>query len=84
MVAPQLVIELKDQEHQARVLAEAGSLTSLHEKFSRLQCFEATEESAKLSVLDPKSDAAAMKSAYKKEKVPQVSFFIIKIFFWNY
>ena len=45
MVSQQLITGLKNQQHQARVLAEAGTLLTLAAKIERLQCLESTEES---------------------------------------
>ena len=68
MVAQQLVAGLRDQDHQAKILAEASTLATLELKVKRLQSLEATEESAsKLRVPLPSVSAAA-KSAFQRSK----------------
>lgn len=64
MVAQQLVAGLRDQEHQAKVLSEATTLTTLQSKITRLQSLETTEESA--TKLHIPGRASAGKSGYKQ------------------
>lgn len=74
MVTQQLIAGLGNQQHQSRVLAEAGTLTTLAAKIDRLQCLESTEEST-TRMRDPqaghisKSDFARL-SAHRRSNRP--------------
>lgn len=71
MVAQQLIAGLRDQEHQGRVLSEATTLTTLQLKVERLQSLEATDESTmKLRIPPQATVAGAMRSNYKRAKMP--------------
>ena len=69
MVAQQLVAGLRNQDHQAKILGEATSLTSLSRKIDRLISLETAEEaSTTINCAPNKSIASAGKmSGYKKE-----------------
>ena len=75
MVSHQLIIGIRNQDHQAKILAEAPSLVTLEDKIKRLQALETTEDSAiQLKPTNLKTDssttsAAATKgSSYKRVK----------------
>ena len=71
MVAQRLVAGLRNVDHQRRILAEAGTLTTLDAKIKRLQLLETTEESAGIlrgNVQDQPSVAAPQRSSYKKSQ----------------
>ena len=72
-VSERLIAGLRNQEHQRKILAEAGSLTTLEQKSERLQVLESTEESASILNTDSpgsKSSANAVRSTstYKSWK----------------
>ena len=46
MVVQRLIAGLRNIDHQRKILAEAGTLTTLDAKVKRLQLLETTEESA--------------------------------------
>ena len=71
MVAQRLIAGLRNVDHQRKVLAEAGTLTTLDAKVKRLQLLETTEESAVIlrgSAQDTPSVAAPQRSQYKKNQ----------------
>ena len=75
MVSQQMVAGLSISEHQAKILSEATTLTTLQSKVVRLQSLEATAESAtKLHTPSgpiSSSHSSAAKSAYKKGGDPK-------------
>lgn len=74
MVTQRLIAGLRNEQHQSRVLAEAGTLTTLVAKIERLQCLESTEEST-TRMRDPptghtsKADVARL-SAHRRSNRP--------------
>ena len=67
MISQQLVIGLRNQEHQAKVLSEVTTLATLDQKVQRLQALEATEESShKLRGSTLPTIAGAAKSGYRR------------------
>ena len=59
-VSERLIAGLQNQEHQRKILAEAGSLITLEQKSERLQVLESTEESASILHTDsPRTKASA-------------------------
>lgn len=45
LVTQQLIVGLRNHEHQSKILAKSTTLLTLQTKIERLQCLEATEES---------------------------------------
>ena len=71
MVAQRLVAGLCNVDHQRKILAEAGTLTTLDAKIKRLQLLETTEESAGIlrgHVQEKPSVAAPQRSQYQRNK----------------
>jgi hypothetical protein len=71
MVSQRLVAGLRNVDHQRKILAEAGSLTTLEAKVKRLQLLETTEESAGIlrgNVYDKPAVVAPQRSQYKKNQ----------------
>ena len=76
MITHQLVIELRNQQHQSRILSETASLPTLRDKIERLQCLKSTEQSTDLMRANPStnsSTSAPIRSNYKRiqNKRPQ-------------
>ena len=69
MVSQRLIAGLANQEHQRRLLSEAGTLKTLNDKIERLRVLETTEEST--NVLHGESKSAVAKSTYKRENSSQ-------------
>ena len=66
MVSQQMIIGLRNQDHQSRILLEVVTLLTLDAKINRIQALETTEESA-LLLHKPSShnSLAAAQSQYK-------------------
>ena len=76
MVAQRLVAGLRDVDHQRKILAEAGTLTTLEAKIKRLQLLETTEQSAVIlrgSTQEQPAVVAPQRSNYKKSQRTQNS-----------
>ena len=67
MVEHQLIVGLKCQDHQAKVLSEASSLKTLAEKIKRLQTLETTEDST--SQLKPPGISKATAAKWSQHKM---------------
>ena len=67
MVSQQMIIGLRNQDHQSRILSEVVTLLTLDAKINRIQALETTEESA-LLLHKPSShnSLAAAQSQYKR------------------
>lgn len=79
MVSQQLVSGLSNPEHQAKVMAEAKSLTSLQEKVEKVMSLEAADDAADKIRQPPKVLAAPLRqSLYKQKKMHKVGKFPAK------
>ena len=73
MVSQQLVSGLSNPEHQAKVIAEAKTLTSLEKKVEKVMSFEAADEAADKIRQPPKVLAAPLRqSLYKQKRLHKV------------
>ena len=74
MITQQLILGLKNQQNQSRILSETTALPTLQQKIERLQCLESTEQSTDLirSIMPRPSHSITtpMKSSYKRSKTP--------------
>ena len=74
MITQQLILGLKNQQNQSRILSETTALPTIQQKIERLQCLESTEQSTDLirSIMPRPSHSITtpMKSSYKRSKTP--------------
>ncbi len=67
MVSHQIIIGIRNQDHQAKILAEAHSLVTLEYKIKRMQALETTEDSAiQLKPTNLETDSSTASAAATK------------------
>jgi hypothetical protein len=71
MISQQLVSGLSNPEHQAKVISEAKTLTTLEKKVEKVMSFEAADDAAD-KIRQPSKVAPMRQSLYKKQKMQRL------------